>query len=288
MKKIKIIVIISILLTISLSVCKKTEDVGVIPEITFSDSPLTDRLYTDMEYIWKVKDNFKGFDKNYKIYVHFWDKNERILFQDDHFTPIPTRNWEKGKEIKYTRKIYIPQFIDEFDPQFKGEEIVKLSIGFYNPNDRTGKDKFNVFNKKLTILPPPIDTPVIIYENGWYDREINPEVFLKEWRWTAKEAVCVIDNPRRDALLVIKGGVNKLALPDQKVIIKIDDQVLEEFSPEGGYFEKFTLVKAEILGDKDEFKLIITTDETFIPAKLFPNSTDERELGIQVSFLYFR
>ncbi len=277
---------IPVIFIILLFSCQKKEDIGVSPEISFSDTPLTDRLYTDITYDWKIKENFKGFKKNYKIYVHFWDKNKKILFQDDHYPPIPTNSWSKEKEIKYTRKIYIPPFIDEFDPQFKGEEIVKLSIGFYNPDDK--EDQFNVYNKKLTIYPPPIDTPVIIYEEGWYDREMNPETYLKEWRWTAKEATCVIDNPHRDALLVVKGGVNKEVFQDQKVIFKINNQVIEEFIPETGFFEKFINVKKEMLGKNDVFKLTIATDKTFIPAKIIPSSSDERELGIQISFLYFR
>jgi hypothetical protein len=278
--------LIAFLIIIFLFSCKKKADLGVSPEITFSDTPLTDQLYTEITYLWKMRENFKGFNKNYKIYVHFWGKNEKILFQDDHYPPIPTTQWTKDKEVKYTRKIYIPKFIDEFDPQFKGEEIVEVSIGFYNPDDK--KDQFNVYNKKIKFYPPPIDTPVIVYESGWYDKEMNPDAHIKEWRWTAKEAVCIIDNPYRDALLVIKGGVNKEVYKDQKVIIKINDNVIEEFIPETGYFEKFIKVKKEILGDKEIFKLIIATDKTFIPAEFYPNSTDERELGIQVSFLYFR
>jgi hypothetical protein len=43
-----------------------------------------------------------------------------------------------------------------------------------------------------------------------------------------------------------------------------------------------------MLGEKDEFILTITTDKTFIPAKVVPNSKDERELGVQISFIYFR
>ena len=58
--------------------------------------------------------------------------------------------------------------------------------------------------KKVKVLPPPLDTPEIIYEEGWYDLEINPDSFLKQWRWTASEARCIVDNPHRNALLVIK------------------------------------------------------------------------------------
>lgn len=112
--------------------------------------------------------------------------------------------------------------------------------------------------------------------------------FLKQWRWTAKEAVCVIDNPHRDATLVIRGGVNLEAVPGQKVIFKINDTVLDEFVPQEAAFEKTYKITREMLGDKDEFRLIVTTDKTFIPAKTIPGSKDERELGVQISFIYFR
>jgi len=70
-----------------------------------------------MEYNWKFKDNFKGFKKNYFVYVHFWHKGH-ILFQDDHLPPTPIQAWRKAKEVRYKRRIFIPQFIDEFDPPF--------------------------------------------------------------------------------------------------------------------------------------------------------------------------
>ena len=145
-----------------------------------------------------------------------------------------------------------------------------------------------IFEKKLKVLPPPLDTPEKIFEDGWYDLEINPDAFLGQWRWTAKEARCIIDNPKRDALLVIKGGVNLDALEDQKVIIKINDRILDEFIPDESYFEKSYNIKKEMVGEGEQFFLIIATDKVFIPADIIPNSKDERELGLQISFVYFR
>ena len=120
------------------------------------------------------------------------------------------------------------------------------------------------------------------------DLEINTDAYLKEWRWTGKEARCIIDNTHRDALMVIKGGVNLEALDEQKIIFKINDLVLDEFIPEESYFEKSYNIKKEMLGEDDEFYLTIVTDKTFVPAKIDPNSSDERELGVQISFIYFR
>jgi len=266
---------------------KKAQVEGVSLEVSFSEETLTDHLITDMHYTWKTDSAFAGMQKNYQVYVHFWHK-DNMLFQDDHLTDIATSQWEPGKEYNYSRRIYIPYFIDEFDPQFKGKEELNLAIGFYSPYDRTGKSKQEVLSKKLKISLPPLDTPEVIYEDGWYNEEVNPDSFLKRWRWTSKEARCIIDNPRRDALLVIKGGVNLEALDDQKVIFKINDLILDEFIPEESHFEKSYQIKKEIMGEEDEFYLVIGTNKAFIPKKVFPGSQDERVLGMMISFIYFR
>lgn len=266
---------------------KKVEIRGLELTVGFAEKILSDNLLTDMQYKWKTTKDFTRLENDLNVFVHFWHRNN-LLFQDDHIPSVPTSQWEPDKEYRYIRRIYIPKFIDEFDPEFKGEETLRLVIGFYSPYDRTGKSKSEVLVKKLTVVPPPPDTPEIIYENGWYDLEIDPNAFLKQWRWTAREAVCVIDNPHRDATLVIRGGVNLEAVPGQKVIFMVNDTVLDEFVPNESAFEKTYNIKKEMLGDRDEFRLVITADKTFIPAKLNPNSKDERELGVQISFIYFR
>ena len=135
-------------------------------------------------------------------------------------------------------------------------------------------------------MPPPLDTPEKFYEEGWYSIEKNPKAFLKQWRWTKKEAKVIIDNPHRDALLVIRGGINPDAHKDQKIIFRINDLILDEFVPGKSHFEKEYNIKKEMLGDRDEFYLTIATDKTFIPAEVIPNSKDKRELGLQISFIY--
>ncbi len=282
-----LIVILAVLTVFSLNCQRKASAKGISLEVSFSTKPLSDNLITDMTYTWKTSPDFKKIDRDYYVFVHFWNKTN-MLFQDDHVPAVPLNQWEPNKEYTYTRRVYIPSFIDEFDPQFKGEETLKLVIGIYSPFDRTGKSKAEVLNSKLTVLPPPPDSPEIIYEAGWFDQESSATSSLKQWRWTGPEARCIIDNPHRDALLVIRGGVNTDAAKDQKIILKINDQVLDEFSAPAGYFDKSYTVKKEMMGTKDEFNLVIATDKPFVPAKVFPGSKDDRNLGVMVSFLYFR
>jgi hypothetical protein len=268
--------------------CRQDSPVrGIEVEVSFSDTPLTDKLYTDIRYTWRMERSFEKIDKNLVAFVHFWH-GSNLIFHDNHRPEIPVSTWEPGQEYSYTRRIYIPLFIDALDPEFKGTETLKLSIGLSFPKDKAGKPLKKVYEKKLKVYPPPADTPQIVYDGGWFDFEIDPESYLKRWRWTAKEARCVVDNPRRDALLVIKGGVEKDILKDQNVIFRINGLILEEFIPGKSHFEKFYRINKEMLGEKEQFSLIISTDKTFIPARINPDTKDERELGVMVSFIYFR
>ena len=286
-KKTALVMLIMFMAVISFHCQKKSQVQGISLDVTFSEEELSDDLITDMQYTWKTDPGFEKIGQEMQVYVHFWHKNN-LLFQDDHFPETPISEWDADQEHTYSRRIYIPEFIDEFDPEFKGEETLRLSVGISSPYDRTNETQQEVLEKKLKVYPPPLDTPEKIYEDGWYDLEINPDAYLGKWRWTAKEARCIIDNPKRDALLVIKGGVNLEALKDQKVIFKINDLILDEFIPEESYFEKSYNIKHEMLGEGEQFFLTIATDKVFVPADVIPNSKDERELGLQISFVYFR
>jgi hypothetical protein len=284
-KTIAVLLIIAAVFSVS---CRKKASVkGVELAVDFSDKALTDNLMTDVTYRWKTTRDFQKMDQDLSVFVHFWN-GTNMLFQDDYMPEPPTSKWEPGKEYTATHRIFIPKFIDEFDPQFKGEGTLRLSVGLYSPFDRTGKVKFQMHEGKLKVLPPPPDTPEIVYENGWYDQETSPTSPLKRWRWTAREARCLIDNPRRDALLIVRGSLNTDAVKDQKVILKINDTVLDEFIPPTGEFDKSYKIAKDMLGSQDDFRLVIATDKPFVPAKVYPTSKDERELGIQVSFIYFR
>jgi len=286
-KKVLVMFLVGIM-ALTVSTCKRKAQVkGISLEVSFSEDTLSDELITDMTYTWKTDSTYIPNQQDYTVFVHFWHKGN-MLFQDDHLPEIPTSEWEPEKEYTYTRRIYIPGFIDEFDPEFKGEETLRLSVGLHSPFDRSGKSKRDVLSKNLEVLPPPLDTPEILYEEGWYNEEKNPKAFLKNWRWTKKEAKCLIDNPHRDALLLIRGGINRVALEDQMVIFEINDLVLDKFIPEKDHFERSYNIKKEMLGDRDEFTLTVSTDKTFIPADTIPDSKDKRELGVQISFIYFR
>jgi hypothetical protein len=288
MKRKTLILMLVMLMAFASMSCKKELQIeGLELEVNFSETPLSDNLIVDMLYKWKTKDDFIGMRYDYNVFVHFWHK-KNMLFQDDHIPEVQTSEWRAGKEYAYSRQIYIPAFIDKNDPEFKGVETLKLSVGLYSPYDRTGKSQQKILDEKLKVSPPPPGTPEITYETGWYGLEVNPETYLKKWRWTAQEARCTIDNPHRDALLIIKGGINPNALENQKIMFRINDSVVDDFIPEETFFEKTYSIKKEMIGVEDKFELVISTDKTFVPAQITQDSEDDRELGVMISFIYFR
>jgi hypothetical protein len=274
---------------IFLTSCGKRNDThGIVLTVKITPKTVTDLLYVKMDYEFKISDDFTPLKKDYKTFVHLWrKKSKEMLLQDDHLPEIKTSTWKKGDTIRYSRVIFIPQFINEFDNiDFEGYEEVKLTVGLYDPNPGA-KDSFNLYEKSINVQPASYNAPEIAYYEGWNELETDPAIadpFMRTWRWTTGKAVCIIENPHKNATFIIKGGVNQA----KKVILKINDTVLEEIVPETDKFSREYTLTPQMMGDGDEFSLKIETDKTFIPSRVNAASKDNRELGVQIYFIYFR
>jgi hypothetical protein len=280
------------LLFFFMSFCGSTSDFkGVDLKLEILPDPITDFLYVKMNYEFDVKDEFAGLDDDYRLFVHFWRlKTKEMLLQDDHTPGKPFSQWKTGDSVKYSRVVFIPEFLDEFDIDFEGYEEIRLTVGLYKPNEEK-EAKSILYQKVLNIESASLNAPELVYDEGWNQPEHNPRIANpkeQSWRWTKKTAVCIVQNPRKESLLIIRGGVDKAKIADQKVIFRINHQVLEEFIPETAKFAKEYIIAPEKMGSEDEFKLVIETDKTFIPSELDEKVNDDRELGVQIFFLYFR
>ncbi|MDQ1354388.1 MAG: hypothetical protein QG657_4697 [Acidobacteriota bacterium] len=285
------ILVLLVLALVSLSACgEKTDTQGINLNLTLLPETVTDSLYVKMKYEFTLSDKFQGFDDNYLLFVHFWRvKNKEMLLLDDHQPEKKLSQWKKGDKISYSRVLFIPRFLDEFDIDFEGYEVIKLSLGLYNPN--VEGSKILLFQKSFNVQSASSIAPEVVYDEGWYQSETDLNLKNKDertWRWTSKKAVCIIENPKKECLLKILGGVDKAKFEDQKVIFKINDKILEEFIPESSKFSKEYVITPGMMGNEDEFRFTIETDKTFIPSALNPEVNDDRELGVQVFFLYFR
>jgi MoaA/NifB/PqqE/SkfB family radical SAM enzyme len=147
-----------------------------------------------------------------------------------------------------------------------------------------------MFPKKIEIKPDILKPFEVTYGQGWYRTETNLNIKdpdWQTWRWTAKKSVCILENPRRNALLIIRGSIDKKAHIDQKIIIKIKERVIDEFNPGTAKFFKEYVITPEMMGEDDNLSLIIETDKIFVPSALNPEIKDNRELGIQIYNLFF-
>jgi len=290
--KLKHFGLILLIILVMVSCARKSERKGVDFSLKIQPDVITDFHYVKLTYNFKISDGFKSLDDEYKVFVHFWRKKTKdMLIQDDHSPEKPFSQWKVGDTVSYARTIFLSQFIDENGQDFGGYEEVKLTVGIYKPSDN--KSSSVLTEQVLQIQPSSLNNPVM-YDEGWYQKETDLTIKNTDeqtWRWTGKKAVCVVENPRKEALLIIRGGVDKALIPDQKIKITVNNTVLEEFIPDTAKYSKRYVISPETMGNEDQFRLIIETDKTFIPSSLnkeVKDSKDNRELGAQIFFLYFR
>jgi hypothetical protein len=144
---------------------------------------------------------------------------------------------------------------------------------------------------KIPVIKPGILQGFQLdYGQGWYDTETDSNIEdpdWQTWKWTAKKAVCMVKNPKRKALLIIRGSVDKSKFRDQEVIVKMNEGIVEAFIPGTAKFFKEYTIAPGIMGEDNELSLAIETDKIFVPSLWDPGSKDNRELGIQVYSLFF-
>lgn len=306
--RVKIIILI-IMFAILFSCGKKNDTQGIdfklniSPKIVSYDNAdiltLTDKLFIKMDFEYKITDKFEKLEGNYFVFVHFWrKKQDKMLLNFDHAfkdVGVPdVSKWKKGDVIKYSKKVYIPKFLDDYDAEFDGYEKINLTVGLHEP--KVSKKKIILFHKELRVEAEESHAPAINYQDGWNDIEVDPKAKEKfrKWRWISGKATCIIDNKNyensnpKDYVLIIRGGVSKNILKDQSVIFKINGKEIDNFIPKSDTFEKEYIITPKQMGNDYMFTLNIETDKTFIPVKLDPKSTDNRELGIQIYYIYFR
>ncbi len=127
------------------------------------------------------------------------------------------------------------------------------------------------------------------YGKGWHNAEENPGIADQEWRawhWTGRSAEFSIPNPHHDFTFLIRGSVDKRKFSDQTVSIRVEDELLDTFSPQSARFQREYRLPAMKAGRKPSTTFRIETNRVFIPALTEPGSLDHRELGLQVYELF--
>ena len=225
-----------------------------------------------------------------RVFVHFLDADDELMWTDDHDPPTPTVEWKPGQTVEYTRSMFVPSY-----PYVGAAKIVS---GLYTPgsnerlklsNEDRGDRSYKVVDFELL---PQTENIFVIFKDGWHPAEVVSEgAGRTEWQWTKKESTIAFRNPKRDVVLVLQvDNPAAEANTASQVTVEIGDQVLTTIplSAAQAPVLKYPITAAQ-LGTGDMVEMKFTADKTFVPA-LEPamKSTDPRELGARFFHVFIQ
>ena len=225
-----------------------------------------------------------------RVFAHFLDADEEMMWTDDHDPPLPSTEWKPGQTIEYTRSMFIPTY------PYVGP--AKIVAGLYSPgsnerlklsNEDRGDRSYKVVDFELL---PQTENIFVIFKDGWHPAEVVAEGSGRtEWQWTKKEATIAFRNPKRDVVLVLQVD-NPASGPNaaQQVTAQIGDQAIATIplSATAAQVLKFPITAAQ-LGTGEMVEIKFTADKTFVPAlEASMKSGDPRELGARFFHVFIQ
>jgi hypothetical protein len=216
-------------MAVTFAACSKTEDTAppvAAMDVSLSRSKAALGSPIEVTYKFTVAQDAPNLGQR-RVFVHFLDADEELMWTDDHDPPTPTSEWKPGQTIEYTRTMFIPSY-----PYVGAAKVV---AGLYAPgqNDRlklSNEDRGDRSYKVADFeLLPQTENIFVIFKDGWHPAEVVTEgAGRTEWQWTKKEATIAFRNPKRDVTLVLQVD-NPATGPNaaQNVTVQIGDQVLQ-------------------------------------------------------------
>ncbi len=240
----------------------------------------------DLTYRFTVATNAPAFDKQYRVMVHFLDSDGELMWTDDHYPQVPTRDWKPGQRVEYTRTMFVPVY------PYMGQSTIR--VGLYDPetNERLPLAGVNDGQRGYDVgtleLLPASENVFIQFKDGWHNAEVSSENAAVEWQWTQRVATLSLRNPGRDATLFVHFDGRPDLLPGQVLTIRIGDQVLDTYTlASTEEVIRRVDVTAAQFGTTENVDVTLELNEAFVPAKTpAANSTDSRELGIRVFHVF--
>jgi hypothetical protein len=273
-------------LAMTLATCGKAEDttppVGAL-QVSLSRPKVALGSPVEVTYKFTAAADAPAFGAR-RVFVHFLDADDELMWTDDHEPPTPTTEWKAGQSVEYKRTMFVPSY-----PYVGAAKVV---AGIYTPgsNDRlklSNEDRGDRSYKVVDFeLLPQTENIFVIFKDGWHPAEVVSEgAGRTEWQWTKKEATLAFRNPKRDVILFLQVD-NPASGPNaaQQLVVSVGDQVLTTVALSATEAPVRTYpVTAAQLGQGDMVEMKFTADKTFVPA-LDPamKSGDPRELGVRV------
>ena len=279
-------------LAVTLAGCGEAEDttppVGSI-QVSLSRPKVALGSPVEVTYKFTVAPNAPNLGQR-RVFVHFLDADEELMWTDDHDPPTPTADWKPGQTVEYTRTMFIPSY------PYVG--AAKVAAGMYSPgtnerlkfsNEDRGDRSYKVVDFELL---PQTENIFVIFKDGWHPAEVVTEgAGRTEWQWTKKDATIAFRNPKRDVTLVVQvdnpaTGANAA----QNVTVKLGDHPLATIplNATNAPVLKFPIT-AGVLGTSDMVEMTFTADRTFVPAlDASLKSSDPRELGARFFHVFIQ
>jgi hypothetical protein len=285
--KIRLLLGALVLLSLASGGCRKetNEPPVATPSVTLSHARVPLGSALEITYEFKVAADAPAFTEDYIVFVHFVDADGELMWTDDHYPAVPTRQWKPGQTIKYNRLLFVPVY------PYIGDATIDL--GLYEKSGKRlvlsapqkGQRAYEV--AKLQVAPQS-ESVYLTYKDGWHLAEVLPDNSGKEWHWTQKEATLSFKNPKRNSVFFLDyGGQQKVMTEPQTVTVSVGDQVVDTFQVGAVGDVRRIPLTVPLLGAGDTVSLKIGVDRTFVPAVLSGGTLpDRRELGLCVFHAY--
>jgi hypothetical protein len=281
--KIRVSVCALISLTVMTGACRKpsVEPPVAIPSVAVGHARVPLGSPLEMTFEFKVPPNAPAFTEDYRVFVHFVDADEELMWTDDHYPPTPTTQWKPGQTIKYNRLLFVPVY------PYVGDAAIE--VGLYGKGNRrltlSGTEKGQrAYQVTKLQLAPQTESIYLTFKAGWQLAEIAADNASNEWHWTKKDATLSFKNPKRNSLLYLDyGGQPKVMTEPQTVTITIGSEVIDTFQVgRVGEVRRIPLTVTQ-LGAGEQVELRLSLDRTFVPAVITSGAqADKRELGLCV------
>ena len=281
--KTRLLVCALIVLAVAVGGCRKSANVPPVatPSLTVSQTRVPLGSPLELTYEFKVAADAPAFAENYRVFVHFVDADEELMWTDDHFPPTPTTQWKAGQTIKYNRLLFVPVY------PYVGDAAIEVGL-YGNGNKRlplAGTEKGQRAYQVAKIqVAPQTESIYLTFKDGWHLAEIAADNASNEWHWTKKDATLSLKNPKRNSMFYLDySGQPKVMTEAQTVTVSIGGEVVETF-PVGriGEVRRIPLTVTQ-LGTGEQVELKLSLDRTFVPAVVTAGGqNDKRELGLCV------
>ncbi len=241
-------------------------------------------------YTFSMEPTAKKLGQDYRVFVQFLDSHKVILFTDDHLPAVPTSSWEPGKAYTWKRTVFIPVY------PYVGD--VQVVMGLYPAQGKgerpalKGEDVgLRAYKAAKLEFLPQTENIFLVYKDGWHNPEAMPANPAVERTWTKKEALVSFKNPKKDVVVYLEADTcTKCYAAPAALTVSVNNKVGLTLPVESAeLFLKKIRVKAEDLGAEDWVDLRLSMNGSFVPKQLpqvFPNATDDRELGLLVYHLF--